>query len=159
MTVAHTRHAHLDCANAGHDRPLRQVAVPNQALSAVIGALVGMFREKACYFGFDSSSKQRSCAVAQNIGQSIGEGPWLSQSKNVSVGHGVSLLRWRSGGVKHPHDTPPYPFIRHQLSRIAPGAAGPVQTVRAEMPDPDRQPAGRQGTLVRFAITFAGRGT
>jgi hypothetical protein len=51
------------------------VAVPNQALPAVIGALVGMFREKACYFGFDSSSKQRSCAVAQNIGQSIGEGP------------------------------------------------------------------------------------
>jgi hypothetical protein len=28
-----------------------------------------------------------------------------------TVGHGVSLLRWRSGGVKHPHDTPPYPFM------------------------------------------------
>src|SRR6516162_463473 len=70
-----------------------------------------MFRKKAGYFGFDSSSKQRSRAVAQNIGQSIGEGPWLNQSKNVSVGHGVSLLRWRSGGVKHPHDTPPYPFM------------------------------------------------
>src|ERR1700694_2166313 len=27
------------------------------------------------------------------------------------VGHGVSLLRWRSGGVEHPHDTPPYPFM------------------------------------------------
>src|SRR5262249_52405537 len=23
---------------------------------------------------------------------------------------GVSLLCWRSGGVGHPHDTPPYPF-------------------------------------------------
>src|SRR6195256_4211680 len=23
----------------------------------------------------------------------------------------VSLLRWRSGGVEHPHDTPPYPFM------------------------------------------------
>ena len=109
--VAHTRHAYLDRANASHDRPLRQVAVPNQALPAVIGALVGMFPKKAGYFGFNSLSKQRSRAVAQNVGQSIGEGPWLNQSKNVSVGHGVSLLRWRSGGVKHPHDTPPYPFM------------------------------------------------
>src|SRR5204863_7828895 len=39
------------------------------------------------------------------------EGPWLSQLDDVSVGHGVSLLRWRSGGVEHPHDTPPYPFM------------------------------------------------
>src|SRR3954464_5788526 len=31
--------------------------------------------------------------------------------ENVSVDHGVSLLRWRSGGVEHPHDTPPYPFM------------------------------------------------
>src|SRR6185312_773085 len=30
------------------------------------------------------------------------------------------LLRWRSGGVKHPHDTPPFPLCRHQLSPIAP---------------------------------------
>ena len=33
------------------------------------------------------------------------------QFENVSLGHGVSLLRWRSGGVEHPHDTPPYPFM------------------------------------------------
>jgi hypothetical protein len=31
--------------------------------------------------------------------------------ENISVGHGVSLLCWRSGGVEHPHDTPPYPFM------------------------------------------------
>ena len=55
--------------------------MPNQALPAVIGALVGMFPKKAGYFGFNSLSKQRSRAVAQNIGQSIGEGPWLNQSK------------------------------------------------------------------------------
>src|SRR3954471_19266140 len=29
----------------------------------------------------------------------------------LSVDHGVSLLGWRSGGVEHPHDTPPYPFM------------------------------------------------
>jgi hypothetical protein len=102
------------------------VAVPNQALPAVIGALVGMFSKKAGYFGFNSLSKQRSRAVAQNIGQSIGESPRLNQSKNVSVGHGVSLLRWRSGGVKHPHDTPPYPFMPSPTFANNSGAADPV---------------------------------
>jgi hypothetical protein len=29
---------------------------------------------------------------------------------DVIVGHGISLLRWRSGGVKHPHDMPPSRF-------------------------------------------------
>src|SRR5207247_4361722 len=36
---------------------------------------------------------------------------WLGELENISVGHGVSLLQWRSGGVEHPHDTPPYPFM------------------------------------------------
>src|SRR3984893_7569767 len=35
---------------------------------------------------------------------------WESWKTLVSV-HGVSLLCWRSGGVEHPHDTPPYPFM------------------------------------------------
>jgi hypothetical protein len=34
----------------------------------------------------------------------------LRELENISVGHGVSLLCWRSGGVEHPHDTPPCPF-------------------------------------------------
>ena len=37
--------------------------------------------------------------------------PGWNELENVSLGHGVSLLRWRSGGVEHPHDTPPYPFM------------------------------------------------
>src|SRR6266576_875196 len=41
---------------------------------------------------------------------SIGKSSWLRELENISVGHGVSLLCWRSGGVEHPHDTPPYPF-------------------------------------------------
>src|SRR5262249_43264393 len=36
---------------------------------------------------------------------------WLGELENVSLGHGVSLLRWRSGGFEHPHDTPPYPLM------------------------------------------------
>src|SRR6202011_5140179 len=47
----------------------------------------------------------------QHLGQRIGKISWLGELENISVGHGVSLLRWRSGGVEHPHDTPPYPFM------------------------------------------------
>src|SRR4051794_11366458 len=55
--------------------------------------------------------QQGTCPAAQNLGERIREGPWLRKLENVSVDHGVSLLRWRSGGVEHPHDTPPYPFM------------------------------------------------
>src|SRR5262249_34564778 len=40
----------------------------------------------------------------------IGKSSWLRELENISLSHGVSLLRWRSGGLEHPHDTPPYPF-------------------------------------------------
>src|SRR5262249_4775041 len=48
--------------------------------------------------------------VAQNLGQRIGKSSWLRELQNISLSHGVSLLCWRSGGVEHLHDTPPYPF-------------------------------------------------
>ncbi|UPU01622.1 porin family protein (plasmid) [Bradyrhizobium barranii subsp. apii] len=35
---------------------------------------------------------------------------WLNQLDDVIFGHGISLLRWRSGGAKHPHDMPPSRF-------------------------------------------------
>src|SRR5262249_40969287 len=54
--------------------------------------------------------QKRSRAVAQNLGQRIGKSSWLRELENISLSHGVSLLRWRSGGLEHPHDTPPYPF-------------------------------------------------
>src|SRR5437773_12580250 len=59
-------------------------------------------------------------SVAQNLSERIGESPWLSQLDDVSVGHGVSLLWWRSGGVEHPHDTPPYPFMPSPTSAQSP---------------------------------------
>src|SRR6185437_11671380 len=72
--------------------------------------LVGIPVEQACYFGFDSLRQQRSGTVAQHLRQRIDKTSWLGKLENVSLGHGVSLLCWRSGGVEHPHDTPPYPF-------------------------------------------------
>src|SRR5262249_11095304 len=73
--------------------------------------LVGVATEKGCDLGLDGLRQQRSRAVAQNLSQRIGKSSWLGELENVSVGHGVSLLQWRSGGVEHPHDTPPYPFM------------------------------------------------
>jgi hypothetical protein len=83
----------------------------HQPLATVVVQLVGMRAEQGCNFGLDGLHQQRSRTVAQNLGQQISKTSWLAELENVSVGHGVSLLRWRSGGPKHPHDTPPYPFM------------------------------------------------
>src|SRR5260221_14652743 len=87
------------------------MSVAHQPLAAVIGALVGMAAEPGRNLGLDSMRQQCSRTVTQYLGQRICKSSWLGELENVSVGHGVSLLRWRSGGVKHPHDTPPYPFM------------------------------------------------
>ncbi|MEK9281158.1 restriction endonuclease [Bradyrhizobium sp. ISRA442] len=49
----------------------------------------------------------------------IGDVSWQNQLDDVIFGHGISLLRWRSGGVKNPHDMPLSDSLRHQLSAIA----------------------------------------
>src|SRR5664280_2084893 len=82
----------------------------HQPRPAIIGQLVGMAAEEAGNLGLHCLRQQRSRAVAQHIRQQIGKRPWLGQLDEIILGHGVSLLRWRSGGVEHPHDTPPYPF-------------------------------------------------
>src|SRR6516225_8885501 len=110
-TVTYTRAAHGDRTDAGHDLALGQMPVAHQPLATVIGQLVGMAGEQDCDFGLHRLPQQRSRAVAQNLGQRVRKSSWLAELENVSVGHGVPLLRWRSGGVKHPHDTPPYPFM------------------------------------------------
>src|SRR5215467_15854705 len=85
--------------------------VAHQPLAAVIGELVGMAADKGGNLRLDRLGQQRSRAVAQHLGQRIGECPWLGELENISLCHGVSLLRWRSGSFEHPHDTPPYPFM------------------------------------------------
>jgi hypothetical protein len=87
------------------------MSVAHEPPVAVVGQLVGMDAEQGCNLGLDGLRQKRSRAGAQNLGQRIGKSSWLGELENVSLGHGVSLLRWRSGGVKHPHDTPPYPFM------------------------------------------------
>src|SRR5205807_10246472 len=68
--------------------------------------------QKLAYVYFENEPGRRPAAkMLTNLSERIGESPWLSQLNDVSVGHGVSLLWWRSGGFEHPHDTPPYPFM------------------------------------------------
>src|SRR5215472_14187431 len=85
--------------------------VAHQPLAAVIGELVGMAADQGGNLRLDGLRQQRSRAVAQHLGQRIGECSWLGELANISLCHGVSLLRWRSGSFEHPHDTPPYPFM------------------------------------------------
>src|SRR5207302_3560554 len=121
-TITHARAAHSDRTDPGHNLALRQMAVAHQPLAAVIGQLVGMADQQGCNLGLDVLRQQRAGAVAQNLGQRISKSSWLGELENISIGHGVSLLRWRSGGVEHPHDTPPYPFMPSPT--FAPSSAG-----------------------------------
>src|SRR3981189_1690762 len=68
-----------------------------------------MLCEKLSNLRFDGLGQQRTRAAAQDVCEGIGKGPWLGELDDVTVRHGVSLLHWRSGGVEHHHDTPPYP--------------------------------------------------
>src|SRR3954449_8871931 len=85
--------------------------VAHQAAAARLGLEIGMSMQEITNLRLKGLCQQGTCPAAQNLGERIREGPWLRKLENVSVDHGVSLLRWRSGGVEHPHDTPPYPFM------------------------------------------------
>jgi hypothetical protein len=85
------------------------MAVAHDALLARLGLEIGMLCEKFSNLRLDRLGQHRTRAAAQDLGQGIGEDPWLGELDHVTVGHGVSLLHWRSGGVEHHHDTPPYP--------------------------------------------------
>src|SRR5277367_6300564 len=69
-----------------------------------------MFAEKVRDLGLDRLGQQNTRPIAQDFGELILDVSWLNQLDDVIFGHGISLLRWRSGGVKHPHDMPPSRF-------------------------------------------------
>src|SRR4051794_11250556 len=69
-----------------------------------------MLTEKVRNLRLDRLGQQGTRPIAQDFGEWIVELSWLNQLGDVIVGHGISLLWWRSGGVKHPHDMPPSRF-------------------------------------------------
>ena len=68
----------------------------------------------------DRPRQQGPGAAAQHLGQRIGKRRWLGKLQNGIVTHGVSLLRWRSGGSITPTIRRLNPSPRHQLLAIAP---------------------------------------
>src|SRR5712671_4250122 len=69
-----------------------------------------MLAEKVCDLGLDRLGQQGTRPTTQDFSELILDVSWLNQLDDVIVRHGISLLRWRSGGVKHPHDMPPSRF-------------------------------------------------
>src|SRR5580700_10995841 len=101
-TVAHARLTYADQADPGHHLASRQVPVTNHAAQAGRGLEIDMLGEKLRHLCLDRLSQYRARPVAQHLGERIGERPWLKQLDDVSIGHGVSLLCWRSGGSNTP---------------------------------------------------------
>jgi hypothetical protein len=58
--------------------------VAHQSRPTVVGQLVGVPKEQGRNLGLDRLRRQRSCAVAQHLGQRIGKRSWLRQLENVS---------------------------------------------------------------------------
>ena len=110
LAIALTRLANSDRTDTGHHLALRQVTVAHDALVAVRGLQIGMLAEKVCNLGLYRLGKQGTRPIAQDFGELILDVSWLNQLDDVIFRHGISLLRWRSGGVKHPHDMPPFRF-------------------------------------------------
>src|SRR5215211_4242563 len=88
----------------------RQVTVAHDPPVAICSLQIGMLAEKVRDLGLDRLGQQNTGPSTQDLRELIVDGCWLNQLDDVIFGHGISLLWWRSGGVKHPHDMPPSRF-------------------------------------------------
>src|SRR5712675_211642 len=154
LTIAYTRLADGDRTDAGHHLALRQVTVADDALVAVPGLQIGMLAEKVRDLGLDRLGQKGTCPVAQDFCELIVEDSWLNQLDDVIVGHGISLLWWRSGGVKHPHDMPPSRFpLSPTFGDSSAGifADGQFGSLRGSLSDPNIGFEGREKLRTSYA--------
>src|SRR3954462_7904969 len=100
--VATPRRAPGEWAKAGRDGALGSMAMAPQPLAAIFGLSVGMAAEEGGDLRLDGLRQQGSRTLAQNFGERVGELCWLDQLDDIILDHGVSLLRWRSGGSNTP---------------------------------------------------------
>src|SRR3981189_456153 len=87
-----------------------------------------MLGEEFRHLGLDRLGQQGARSVAQHLGERVGKRPWLKQLDDVSIGHGVSLLCWRSGGSNTPTicrllPVRPSPTFAHSSCARAEGAS------------------------------------
>src|SRR3954447_1272982 len=94
------------------------MTMAHQPWAASLGVLVGVAAKEGCDLSLDGLRQQRTRALAQNFGERVRELCWLDQLDDVVLGHGVSLLWWRSGGWNTPTIRRLIPSRRHQLPRI-----------------------------------------
>src|SRR5438552_6001154 len=114
-----------------------------------------MLGEEFGHLGLDRLGQQGARSVAQHLGKRVGERPWLKQLDDVSIGHGVSLLCWRSGGANTPtirrlHPVSPSPTFAHSSTQRFPS------TVTASDRDapPIRRWPKRNDTLPRATASW-----
>src|SRR5205814_4060060 len=88
-------------------------------LASIVGKLVGMALKKPGHLRRDGLGQERAGTAAQHLRQWVGKRAWLGKLENITVGHGVSLLQWRSGGTNTPTIRRPTLACRHQLLRLA----------------------------------------
>src|SRR5438874_8966554 len=97
-----------------------------------------MLGEEFGHLGLDRLGQQGARSVAQHLGKRVGERPWLKQLDDVSIGHGVSLLCWRSGGANTPtirrlHPVSPSPTFAHSSPPKVISATAAATTAAALM--------------------------
>jgi hypothetical protein len=85
------------------------MAVAHNALAAILSLEAHVLGEKISDLRLYGLGQQRACALPEDFSESIVKGSWLNQLEQVIVGHAISLLQWKSGGVKPP-DMPPLRF-------------------------------------------------
>src|SRR6202040_590596 len=90
--------------------------VAHDPLVAVRGLQIGILAEKVRDLGLDRLGQQSTRSSTQDFGELIVDVRWLNQLDDVIFGQGISLLRWRSGGVSTPTICRLPDSRRHQLS-------------------------------------------
>src|SRR5262245_17113948 len=106
------------------------MAVTHNAAVTLASLQISISVQEIGNLGLDRMREKRMRSIPQDFGELIGECSWLNQLRDGIVRHGISLLQWRSGGVKHPHDMPPYrftpsPTFAHSSGESDPGSLIP----------------------------------
>src|SRR3954465_355526 len=138
------RGARTGTGKAGQDRALGPMPVAPQPLAAVFGLSVSVAAKEGCDLRLDGLRQQRPRTLAQNFGERVGELCWLDQLDDIILGHGVSLLRWRSGGSNTPTIRRLNPSRRHQLPRIPPTPPPCCRPPPPKPPEPTLQTSSRR---------------
>src|SRR3954454_18688459 len=101
-----------------------------------------MLGEKFGHFCLNRLRQQGTRSVAQHLGERVSKRSWLKQLDHGSIGHGVSLLCWRSGGANTP-----------TIRRLLPLSPSPTSANSSRL-IPSQTTRQRTGKLSRAEMLF-----